>query len=148
MMLTTARYFYTPKSTVGQMLVDDEHFCWTLEDARQPDGVKIDGETCIPAGVYTVIVDWSNRFQRMMPHILDVPNFDGIRIHSGNSPVDTSGCILVGYARSTDVVWDSKHAFNDLFAKISAALDTSDKVYINVMDDADHVHVKVEAQTI
>lgn len=131
-MLSLLRNRYTDQSTTGTLLINDEFFCWTLED-RDHDGPKIPGETCIPAGVYKVVIDWSNRFQRQMPHILDVPDFEGIRIHAGNTDKDTAGCVLVGYSRAQDFVGDSRHAFNDLFEHMDVAIHLGEPVYINVM---------------
>jgi hypothetical protein len=75
--------------------------CWTLEDVvREKPGVpvaqwKVKGETAIPLGTYDLIVDFSNHFQKDLPHILNVPGFDGVRIHGGNKAADTEGCLLV-----------------------------------------------------
>lgn len=79
---------------LGQMLIDGEHFAYTLEDVTRD--VKVYGETAIPTGEYDVIVDHSAHFNKELPHILNVKGFDGVRIHGGNSAKDTLGCILIG----------------------------------------------------
>ena len=102
MHLTLNRLKFNPKATIGAMLIDDEPFCITLEDRARPEGIKIQDETAIPAGTYKVIVNLSQRFQKMMPRLLDVPMFTGILIHSGNTDVDTKGCIVVGHTQDGD----------------------------------------------
>ena len=64
--------------------------------------MKIKGKTAIPAGKYEVVVTMSNRFKRLMPLLLDVEGFDGIRIHGGNSHDDTDGCLLIAKNRISD----------------------------------------------
>jgi hypothetical protein len=88
----------TALSTVGELWLDRDPspFCFTLEDVVRPAGVKVQDQTAIPAGLYALTVDWSNRFNRYMPHVVNVPMFTGIRIHSGNGPENTEGCILLG----------------------------------------------------
>lgn len=118
MKLTVKRFEFNPNFTVGKLYIDDVYQCFTLEDVVRK-GPKVDGKTAIPAGTYTVIVDHSSRFDRDMPHILDVPGFTGVRIHSGNTSADTEGCILVGNTwTGGDFVGNSKLAFNALFKKI------------------------------
>ena len=70
------------------------YHCFTLEDPYHED--KVYGDTRIPEGVYTVTLNYSNRFKKILPNILAVPGFEGIRIHGGNTKEDTHGCILVG----------------------------------------------------
>jgi Family of unknown function (DUF5675) len=77
--------------------------------------------TAIPEGVYVVTVSFSARFQRLLPDVHDVPNFTGVRIHSGNTDADTEGCILVGQTTAPDFVGNSRAAFNRLFTQIQAA---------------------------
>ena len=71
---------------------------------------------CIKAGVYDVIIDFSNAFNRDMPHVLNVPNRDGIRIHTGNWEKDSLGCILLGTSATCDAVEHSHDAWNPFFA--------------------------------
>jgi hypothetical protein len=87
-----------PSYTIGKLYIDGEYFCDTLEDKyRNLDKqTKIAGETAIPYGTYEVIVNRSPKFGRDLPRLLNVPKFEGILIHRGNSVKDTAGCILVG----------------------------------------------------
>jgi hypothetical protein len=80
----------------GVMLLDGILFGLTIEDCRRPNGVKVAGETAIPAGSYVVTVEPSPRFQKDLPKINNVPGFEGVLIHGGNSALDSHGCILVG----------------------------------------------------
>jgi hypothetical protein len=93
--------------------------CYTLEDVERP--VKIKGETAIPKGTYKVIINQSNRFKRLLPLLLDVPNFEGVRIHSGNTNHNTEGCILVGQSRNKNYIGQSRKAFEKLFKKMQKA---------------------------
>jgi hypothetical protein len=92
-----------------------------LEDAERK--VKIKAETAIPKGSYKVIINESNRFKRLLPLLLNVPDFEGVRIHSGNSNHDTEGCILVGQTRNKNYIGQSRKAFDKLFKKMQAAKD-------------------------
>lgn len=94
MKLLLKRIFKGNTYTIGKLYIDGEYFCDTLEDKVRE--VKIKNETAIPTGTYKVIVNMSPRFKRLLPRLLDVPGFDGILIHRGNTDKDTSGCILVG----------------------------------------------------
>jgi hypothetical protein len=122
---------FTKKSTIGNLNIDSTFFCFTLEDRFPEDGIKVKGETCIPAGRYEVVTDWSNRFQRMMPHILNVPGFEGIRIHKGNTSSNTEGCILLGDLKSEDYIGHSKPAFDAFYILLVKGLKEG-KVWINI----------------
>jgi hypothetical protein len=81
------------------MTIDDKPFGYTLEDEDrklESGGVKIYGQTCIPRGLYKVTISYSHHFNRDLPELLNVPGFTGVRIHGGNRPADTEGCILLG----------------------------------------------------
>lgn len=122
-------------STIGKLYVDGVFFAYTLEDIdRQLEsgGKKIQGETAIPRGSYKVIIDFSNRFQKQMMHVLNVPGFEGIRIHAGNTDKDTEGCILLGKVRSDNAVFNSREAVNALFDKVRAALSAGQEVNLEV----------------
>jgi hypothetical protein len=121
MELISTRRWYTPTSTISELRVNGTKECYVLEDAVRAAGVKIVGKTAIPAGRYQVTVDWSNRFQKYALHILDVPNFAGIRIHSGNTDKDTDGCLLVGQERALNAVFKSRDAFAAVWAKLTEA---------------------------
>jgi hypothetical protein len=132
MELRLTRNFLTGKSTIGDLSVDGKFECYTLEDCVRP--VKIKNVTAIPAGRYRVIITYSNRFKRLLPLLLDVPQFEGVRIHSGNAAGDTEGCILVGRTKGRDFIGESRLAFEKLFDRLSGALSGGDAVYITIRD--------------
>ena len=94
--------------TFGSLFVDGRWFCFTLEDIMRD--VKIPNETAIPMGTYAVALSPSERFHRLLPRLLNVPNFTGILIHGGNTTADTSGCILVGKRRAGTMLLESLQA--------------------------------------
>jgi len=109
----------TAHSTIGTLYIDGNFECYTLEDVERD--VKIKNETAIPKGTYKVIINQSNRFKRLLPLLINVPGFEGVRIHSGNTNHDTEGCILVGQTKSADFIGGSRKAFERLFAKMQKA---------------------------
>jgi len=121
MQITIKRLHKTDTSTIGELLIDGLFECYTLEDVERT--VKIKNETAIPKGTYKVIINESNRFKRLLPLLLNVPNFEGVRIHSGNSNHDTEGCILVGQTIEANYIGQSRKAFDKLFKKMQGAKD-------------------------
>jgi hypothetical protein len=121
MKLELKRLHRTNNSTIGELYVNGVFECYTLEDKERE--VKIKNETAIDKGTYKVIITPSNRFKRDLPLLLNVSNFEGVRIHSGNSNHDTEGCVLLGTTRSVDFIGNSRKAFNKLFAKMKTAKD-------------------------
>jgi hypothetical protein len=123
MKLLLKRLHRTESSTIGELYVDGVFECYTLEDIERE--VKIKSETAISKGIYKVIITMSNRFKRQMPLLLNVPNFQGVRIHAGNTNHDTEGCILVGQTRSKDFIGKSRKAYDKLFKKMQNAKEIS-----------------------
>lgn len=112
---------FRDNATLGRITFCD-YTCETLEDRYRPPGeAKVWGQTCIPCGRYRVVVTVSPKFKRELPRLLDVPNFTGILIHAGNTPADTTGCILVGLRRMNGILLDSRKALVPLMALIKAA---------------------------
>ena len=116
MILQLHRTTRTDKSTIGRLYIDDVFFCFTLEDVERD--VKIYGKTAIPKGLYKVILTRSERFKRVLPLLLEVPGFEGIRIHNGNTAEDTEGCILVDMTESKDFVGQSLSALQLLMKRL------------------------------
>jgi hypothetical protein len=136
-----------PTSTIGELsqeLADgaySERWCWTCEDAvREQRGVpvgqwKVPGETAIPEGTYRVILSQSTRFGgQLMPELLHVPGFTGIRIHSGNTSLDTEGCVLVGTETDGTQVLHSREAYAMVKERLVEADSTGDHVYLAIVN--------------
>lgn len=120
----------TALSTPGVLfLPDGTKACYTLEDVCRKE--KIRGMTAIPCGRYEIVIAWSDRFQRLMPRLLNVPFYTGVLIHNGNYPTDTDGCILVGQKAAPNVVLDSRLAFETLFPAIKK-LTEKGKLFIEI----------------
>jgi hypothetical protein len=110
--------------TEGKLYINGVYFCDTLEDKDRGllqtmtmdtiKTIKVYKETCIPYGRYKVIVSMSQRFGKVMPELLNVKGFAGVRIHSGNTIYDTEGCILVGTKSSDGTITNSRKMFNSL----------------------------------
>ena len=119
--------------TIGTLKVNGKFECWTCEDVVREPGVKIHGKTAIPYGRYEVVLTMSNRFKVILPLLLNVPMFEGIRIHPGNTAADTEGCILPGRIQLPSGVGESRAAFNDLMGKITNAINAKhEKVFIEI----------------
>jgi len=120
--LDLVRRWLTDMSTIGELYVDGVRECFILEDRYRPPGeAKVHGATCIPCGTYPVRITHSPKFGVDLPLVCDVPGFQGVRIHPGNYPADTEGCLLPGRDRLPDAVQGSRLAFVDLFAKLQGA---------------------------
>lgn len=127
------------KATLGELYIDDIFECHTCEDIVR-EGPKVYGETAIPAGTYRITIDRSPRFSKkagrdvFLPLINDVPGFEGVRIHPGNKPEDTEGCVLVGQAVGIDnaSVLYSKLAMDKLQPKIQDAINRGEDVWLTI----------------
>jgi len=141
MELELTRSVKTNKSTIGELTVNGVFECFILEDKDRglrkdmPISelivMKIKTRTAIPTGRYEIVVSFSDKFQKMLPLLLDVPAFAGIRIHPGNTDANTEGCLLPGKTKSPDMIGSSRVAFTALFDKIKAALQR-EKIFITV----------------
>tara|TARA_R110000796_G_scaffold236658_1_gene356251 strand:- start:117 stop:551 length:435 start_codon:yes stop_codon:yes gene_type:complete len=131
MELNIYRHTYNVKgdrNIIGDLFIDGVFFCYTLEDEKRADGLKVYGETAIPSGTYNVILSVSNRFKRLMPLLLDVPMFKGIRIHGGNTSKDSHGCPLVAFNTDYKKIWGTAER------KLTAKLKESDFITISIED--------------
>lgn len=139
--------------TIGNLYVNGKLFCNTLED-RDRDLKKTDpmskirskkvyGETAIPTGKYTIAMNikspkysaiawYANLCNGMMPRILNVPCFEGILIHPGNTALDTNGCILVGKNTVKGKLTESKDTFAKLYKQMKAAVDKGETIEIEI----------------
>lgn len=125
--------------TIGTLKTPFQTF-YTLEDkVREVEGEpveqwKVKGETAIPCGTYSLVLDESARFKRVMPHILDVPGFTGIRIHAGNTSHDTEGCVLLGWAQDKDagMILQSRVAVEDFMSEMQNYFDNGEEVEITI----------------
>ena len=104
-MLKLVRARQGKQSTLSYLFVDGKFVCYALEDAIRD--VKIKGETAIPTGRYSLILNtyggMNARYKRLfqdfhkgMIEIKEIPNYSYVYMHIGNNIGDTSGCILVG----------------------------------------------------
>ena len=143
MKLILTRKSFLPDRTLGTLQCGPL-LLYTLEDQVRQDPfpqtpeneAKVMHQTAIPAGEYDLIIDFSQRFQRELPHILNVPGFVGVRIHPGNTPQDTSGCVLVGRSLGADnTIRYSRLAFDEMFELLEGAYDEGKTLSILITND-------------
>lgn len=142
MKLKVNRIYRGLNYTIGRLYINDEYFSDVLEDADRGLNDDMDLETiqalkkpnitAIPTGTYKVLITYSPRFKQRMPILMNVKGFDGIRIHSGNTHKDTSGCLLVGENKEKGKVLNSKITYTKLFNIINDALENNDEVTITI----------------
>ncbi len=134
MELKLLRKYCKPSYTIGQLYIEDKYFCDTLEDTVRDlvTEKKVKGRTAIQAGRYRVILNWSPRFGKPLPLLLDVPHFEGIRIHAGNTAKDTEGCILVGRNTQPGTLTESKVTMQDLMQLLTSANNRGEEIWITV----------------
>lgn len=139
--------------TIGNLYVDGEWFCNTLEDKdrglsqtmplEEIKRLKVYGETAIPTGRYEVRMDivspkyngvkwYKDNFGGRMPRLESVKGFAGILIHSGNTALDSNGCILVGMNKAKGKVLDSRATFQKLWKMLEQARKSGKTIYLTV----------------
>ncbi|MFP5146361.1 DUF5675 family protein [Bacteroides uniformis] len=143
MKLTLNRKFKGPTYTIGTLSIDGNFFCNTIEDTirelpvvcpNTPKGRpctckgKIYAKTAIPSGTYKVTLQYSSKYKKRMPYLHDVPHFLGIMIHSGNTEVDSAGCIIVGRNTVRGKVLESRATFQRLYTLLEAETDITIQV--------------------
>lgn len=142
MELRVERLWPKENYTVGRLYVNNEFFSNTLEDKiidKDKSGVfdngekKVYGESAVPYGKYKVIYNWSPKFGRNLPRLLDVPHFEGILIHSGNTARDSAGCILVGKNTSKGMLSESRYTSDKLNEIIDAAQKRGEEITIEIV---------------
>lgn len=139
MYLQLVRESFTNKSTEGKLFINGEFECYTLEDKDrmlEEGNEKVYAETAIPRGKYSVTLSYSNRFKKLLPLLHNVDGFTGIRIHSGNKPEDTEGCILVGTINAKEEdnwISSSKVAMTSLMTKLMDATQREELITIEVV---------------
>lgn len=142
MKILLKRRYFAATYTIGTLYIDGVRFCDTLEDQNRDldkngkfDGgeTKVKGRTAIPFGTYKIIVNHSPRFKRELPRLLDVPNFDGVLIHRGNTNADTAGCILLGENKVKGKVINSTPYEIELVKRCKAALSNNEQIIIEII---------------
>ena len=145
MNLELKRIFKGKDYTIGHLYINGEYFCDTLEDpVRQLDSVddKIYSKTAIPAGKYKIsmsVVSPKYSIRKSynwcggrLPKLIDVPFFEGILIHSGNTPDHTAGCILVGENKVKGQVINSMNTLKNLWVKLNVADEVGEEIWIDI----------------
>jgi hypothetical protein len=125
MRLTLIRIANKPTYTIGKLYIDGCYYCDVLEDVDRglDDSMSVDeilkkkikDNTAIPTGIYPVKITYSPKYKKLMPLVDNVKGYSGIRIHSGNTHKDTSGCLLVGKNKEVGKVLESRKTFNALY---------------------------------
>lgn len=137
------RAWKKPGYTISRVYVDGELFgCNCLEDTdrgltqsmslKDISAKKKHGQTAIPSGEYGVVITYSPRFKKNLPLLENVPGFEGIRIHPGNTAKDTEGCLLFGKNDKVGFVSNSKYWTTKIVEKISSAIKSRERVTIKV----------------
>ena len=139
------RRFFKDTYTIGKLYIDSQFFCDTLEDRirdlhdynhdgdfNDPGEGKIYGQTAIPCGRYEIEIIWWKKHNREVPWIKDVPGFTGILIHSGATPKDTEGCILVGQNKEKGRLTNSPYYATTLTQRIKQAIVDKEKIFITI----------------
>lgn len=140
MKLTLKRIALRPTYTIGKLYIDDVYFCDTIEDTvrdinkngKFDNGEKkIHSKTAIPYGTYEIKWTYSPRFKKYTPQLMNVPSFEGIRIHAGNTSADTEGCLILGKNKQVGKVLNSRDTINKFYPIIKEAC-SNGKVTIEI----------------
>lgn len=141
--LTLKRFAFKDKYTIGRLYINGLYFCDTLEDKDRglydwlSEGyikeIKVKHQTAIPYGIYKVLWSYSPKYRRMMPEVLNVKGFSGIRIHSGNTADDSSGCILLGFNKEVGKVLDSRKTCKKFYEIIEECYNKGVSIQLEIL---------------
>ena len=140
MKLALKRIALRPTYTIGKLYIDDVYFCDTIEDTVRDINKngkfdnrekKIHSKTAIPYGIYEIKWTYSPRFKKYTPQLMNVPSFEGIRIHAGNTSADTEGCLILGENKQVGKVLNSRATINKFYPIIKEAC-SNGKVTIEI----------------
>ena len=115
--ITVLRFDYSKNHTKSIIFVNDQFFCFGMEPENKFNNTIKGQRDLIPEGTYQIILSKSPKFKRVLPEILNVPNNSGIRIHPGNFPSETSGCLILGTHFDENILFNSRKKVNE-FIKI------------------------------
>ena len=139
--------------TIGKLYIDGVYFCDTIEDKdrglkqsmslNEIKQIKVKHQTAIPIGTYEITLHvvspkysqkpwYVNLCGAKMPRLLNIPGYDGVLIHPGNSAADSSGCLVVGKNTVVGKVTDSRTTFKNLYAKLKVASDKGERITITI----------------
>lgn len=147
--LQLKRIFKGSTYTIGKLYVNGEYFCDTLEDTdrgltsempiSKVKDIKIYGKTAIPTGTYKIVMNvisetfknrsWAKPYGGKLPRLVNVPGYEGVLIHVGNTADDTSGCLLVGRNKVVGKVTESTATFVEL---------------MNILRDDSNIEITIE----
>lgn len=145
MKLKLKRIFKGDKYTIGHLYINNIYFCDTLEDKVRnlPKEPKVYGETAIPAGIYEIDMNtvspkfknrsWAKKWGGIVPRLKNVPYFDGVLIHVGNSSEDSLGCILIGDNQVVGGLVNSIIQFNRLMQRLVDAKKRKEPITIEII---------------
>lgn len=145
MNLILKRKHFLSHTTIGELYVNEAFCCYILEDIDRnlDQGMdletikkeKIYSQTAIPTGKYIVDITHSQRYCKPMPIVLNVPGYEGIRIHPGNTDKDTSGCLIPGskFDLTAQKVTESTIAFIKLFELLKATKDKKEVISLEIV---------------
>lgn len=127
-LIKVERFIHHPDCEIGRVYVNNEFVCFSIEDANRPN--KIKGETCIPLGKYPLGTRLSPRFSKIFNHdmiwVQNVPGFEFILIHWGNTIKDTEGCLIIGdkigIVNQLDAVLNSRNTYVKFYDKVIASI--------------------------
>ena len=142
MKLRLERKYFKKTYTIGNLYINGSFFSNTLEDKNRDVNkngkfdngeTKVYGETCIPFGTYKVILTMSPKFKRELPRLLNVPSFEGVLIHRGNTAKDSAGCILIGENKAVGKVLNSTPYEERLVKIIKNAISRGEEIIIEIV---------------